>query len=54
MVYLGLRALLLGLSVWGFYDLQHATRGNEKDTVLVGDISILCREITGRVKGAGG
>lgn len=35
-VYLGLRALLLGLSVWGFYDLQHATRGNKKDTVLFG------------------
>lgn len=34
-VYLGLRAFLWSLSARGFYDLQHTTRGNKKDTVLV-------------------
>lgn len=34
-VYLGLRAFLWSLSARGFYDLQHTTRGNQKDTVLV-------------------
>lgn len=34
-VYLGLRALLLSPSLWGFYDLQqqHATRGSKKRTL---------------------
>lgn len=33
-VYLGLRAFVWCLSAWGFYDLQHTTRGNKKDTVF--------------------